>query len=381
MYRDLFPFFSENKLIYFDNAATTQLPDCVITRISDFYRKENTNIARGNYPLSDSVLCEYEETRSKAASFIGAGSSQEIIFTPGCSYSINILANSFARDFIRQNGGKIIVGNLEHNSNYLIWKEISEQLGVELEIFDYQKIPEGRISFAAIAAVPNTVDVDINVKHLTDEVHKRGGLVLVDAAQMAGHKRIDVKALDCDFLVFSAHKMYSATGCGVLYAKKEHMQNFRPFLLGGGIMDGSSYKEAPYCLEVGTPNVASVIAFSAAMDFLNSVGFAAIEKEEAELKNALLTELRKNGDIVLLYPEGNSPVITMNFRNANCSDVSVLLGASDCAVRSGNQCSILAMRTLGISECLRISLAFYNTMQEVECFCARLTKILGFLRN
>ncbi len=381
MFRSAFPFFRNNNLIYFDNAAMTQLPEVVIDRLTDFYKSENANIGRGSYPLANALHDEYEKTRCKVASFIGAASGDEIIFTPGCSYSINLLANSFVCSFVRRRPGKIIIGNLEHNSNYLVWKKLSEETGTDVEFFDYGELPDGDISFAAITASSNVVSSDFNLEHMISEIHKRGGLVLVDAAQLAGHREIDVSSLDCDFLAFSAHKMYSVAGCGVLYAKENYMHMFEPYLLGGGVVDGTAFKEAPYSMEVGTPNAASVIVLSSAIDFLASAGFDAIEKEEAELKRTLLAGLHKLDDIVILGRPGHSPIVSMCFNHANCTDVATLLADSGCAVRSGNQCSILAMKTLGIDECLRVSLSFYNTTDEVEAFVQRLGKILAFLRG
>ncbi|WP_144605260.1 cysteine desulfurase [Algoriphagus algorifonticola] len=396
--RGLFPVLHQEvhgkPLIYFDNAATTQKPKQVLEALTSYYEKDNSNIHRGAHALADRATQYFENTRESVRRFINAKESAEIIFTKGTTESINLVAQTFGRKFIGK-GDEIIISTMEHHSNIVPWQMLCEATGAvlkiipvhengELDFQEFEKLLTSKTKLLSVVHASNALGTINPVKKMIDAAHAVGAKVLLDGAQSTSHLEIDVVELDCDFMVFSAHKLYGPTGLGVLYGKREILEAMPPFLGGGEMIkevtfEKTTYNDIPFKFEAGTPNIADVIAFDAAIEFIDSLGKKAIKEHEDELLS-YANEL--TADIKGFQPIGTAKqkvsVLSFNINGMHPFDVGQMLDARGIAVRTGHHCTQPLMKRFGIEGTVRASFAVYNTKSEIEQMAegiARIAKI------
>ena len=372
MLRDDFPFFKSNNLIYFDNAATSQKPYVMIDALNKFYSTSNCNIHRGDYPLSRSVSKQFDEAREAIADYIGA-KKDEIVFTSGATEGINLVTTSLLKD----GNGNVVVSELEHSSNYFPWKES----GLEFRVCKVDK--NGRLIYnmpidentkiVSITGMSNVNGFCPDINKITNIAHDYGAMVLVDATQLVVHKKIDVKKIDCDFLVFSAHKLYGPMGLGVLYIKSNLIKKLNLYKYGGGAVNRDySYKQDNERFEAGTQNIAAVLAFKESINYLNKIN---IEEIEADLYNYLINKIKKVKGITLY--ENSNLVMSFSLNNIGSYDIGVLLSNYNIAARCGGHCAYPLLDRIGEDSLCRISLSFYNTKEEIDYFIDKLNLIAG----
>ncbi len=396
--RGLFPVLHQEvhgkPLIYFDNAATTQKPKSVIDALSRYYELDNSNIHRGAHVLADRATRYYENTREVVREFIGAAESAEIIFTKGTTESINLVARTFGRKFIGK-GDEIIISTLEHHSNIVPWQMLCEETGAILRIIpindageilfeEFEKLLSPKTRLVSIVHASNALGTINPVKKVIEAAHSVGAKVLLDGAQSTSHLQIDVLDLNCDFLAFSAHKLYGPTGLGVLYGKREILESMPPFLGGGEMIkevtfEKTTYNDIPFKFEAGTPNIADVIAFKAALDFVNAVGKSTIKAHEDGLlihATQLLRDIK--GFLPIGTAEEKVSVLSFNINGMHPFDVGQMLDAKGIAVRTGHHCTQPLMKRFGIEGTVRASFAVYNTKSEVEKLAEGIAQIARF---
>ena len=378
-------------LVYLDNAATTQKPQIVLDEIANYYSKDNSNIHRGAHALADRATGHFEETREAVREFIGAKEAAEIIFTKGTTESINLVAATFGRKFIKE-GDEIIISTLEHHSNIVPWQMLCEETGAELKIIpitdsgeiifeEFEKLISPRTKLVSVVHASNALGTINPVKQIIDLAHVHGAKVMLDGAQSTSHLQINVQGLDCDFLAFSAHKLYGPTGLGVLYGKREILEAMPPFQGGGEMIkevtfEKTTYNEIPFKFEAGTPNIGDVIAFKAALNFINDLGKSAIKGHEDGLlayANELMLPIKG------FQPVGTAKdkvsVLSFGINGMHPFDVGVMLDAKGVAVRTGHHCTQPLMKRLGLEGTVRASFAVYNTKSEVEILAEGVEKI------
>lgn len=388
--RSLFPIFTEYPtLAYLDNAATTQKPNSVIDAIAEYYRKYNANAHRGLYKLADISTTKYEEARAAVAKFINA-EPEEIIFTAGATESINIIALSLQKSKLISDGPKILLTDFEHHSNLVPWQELSGSQLSFIEVGeDYQlqnpslaspldkgeENPDlsGLVGFDVVAFpyVSNVTGTILTVEELVKE--QKDSFTVIDASQAVGHMQIDVKKLNCDFLAFSAHKMYGPQGIGVLFVKKEILQKMEPVLTGGGMIrevtkQKASWSSIPNAFEAGTPNIAGAVGLQAAINLINEVGWNKIIEIENHLHTYTLSHLHTVPGIKLHHPINHSAsgVISFSIDGIHPHDIAQYLGEQDICIRAGNHCAQPLHKALQADSTARISLGIYNSEEEVE---------------
>jgi cysteine desulfurase/selenocysteine lyase len=398
--RSLFPILHQevngNPLIYFDNAATTQKPQAVLDALTHYYEKDNSNIHRGAHTLADRATLQFEETRESVKAYIGARESAEIIFTRGTTESINLVAKTFGAKYL-QKGDEILISTLEHHSNIVPWQMLCEQNGAILRVIpitdagelvweEFEKLLSSKTKLVSIVHASNALGTINPAKKIIEAAHAVGAKVLLDGAQSTSHLNVDVQALDCDFLVFSAHKLYGPTGLGVLYGKRELLESMPPFLGGGEMIrevtfEKTTYNTIPFKFEAGTPSIAEVIAFKPALDFITSTGKANIHRHENDL---LQYAVELTQDVKGVIPVGTAAkkiaVFSFNIQSMHPFDVGQLLDAKGIAVRTGHHCTQPLMQRLGLVGTVRASFAVYNTRAEVEVFAQAVAKIAS-LKN
>ena len=386
----------QNKpLVYFDNAATTQKPRAVIDTISEYYSKYNANIHRGIHSLAEEATAAYEASRTAVQQFIGAAFSEEIIFTRGTTEGINLVAYTWGRANIKS-GDEILISGMEHHSNIVPWQILCEEKKAvlkvipvldngELSLAQFKGLLGPKTKMVAIAHVSNALGTVNPVKQIIEAAHRAGAVVLIDGAQSAVHLDIDVQDLDCDFFAFSGHKLYSPTGIGVLYGKKNILESM-PVFQGGGEMirevtfERTTYNDLPYKFEAGTPNIAGAIALKTAIDFLNNIGKDHIRKHEAALLEYATAELEKIPGLTIVGKARNKVgVISFVIDGFHPQDIGVLLDHQGIAVRTGHHCTQPLMKRFNIPGTVRVSFAVYNTLPEVDVLIAGLWKSLKML--
>jgi len=380
-------------LVYFDNAATTQRPKQVIDALTRTYTEYYGNIHRAAHFLADKATLAYEDTREKVRNLINAESREQIIFTKGATESINLAAFSCGEIFI-QEGDEIIVSEMEHHSDIVPWQLMAARKKariVMLPIDDdgrllveqLDNLITERTKIIAVAHVSNVLGTINPVKTIIEKAHARGVHVLIDGAQAAPHLRIDVQELDADFYAFSAHKMYGPNGVGVLYGKKELLEKMPPYQGGGEMISevsfgGTTYNELPYKFEAGTPNISGVIAFGAAIDYLQNIGLETIAAHETELLNYATAELLKIPGLKIYgtQPE-KSGAISFNVEGLHFFDLGTMLDKFGIAVRTGHHCADPLMDHFGIQGTVRASFALYNTREEIDRFIEAMKKVIS----
>ena len=375
-------------LAYLDNAATTQKPQCVIDSLLDFYSTHNSNVSRGVYALAEEATEIYEEGRESIAKFIGATDSGNIIFTRGTTESINLVASAWAQHILKT-GDQIIVTEMEHHSNLVPWQMAAQASGAELvywpitpeagstgvgllELEELGELLTDSVNLLAVTAVSNVLGTVNPIAKIVEMAHERGIPVLVDAAQAVARMPIDVTGWDCDFLAFSGHKVYGPTGIGVLYAKKERLDEMQPFQGGGGMIkdvkkDGISYGELPNKYEAGTMATAQVIAFDQSIKFLEKIGIENIVNHEQELIEYGQEILRKNNSVKLIgSPKNKGAVLSFIIEGVHPHDIATILDEDGVAIRAGHHCCQILHDKLGIPASARASLGVYNTKDDLD---------------
>jgi cysteine desulfurase / selenocysteine lyase len=384
-----------SQLIYFDNAATTQKPKSVMDALAHYYQFDNANIHRGLHTLAERATTAYELTRAKVCDFIHAPSSDQIIFTSGTTAGINLVAQTFGRSTFKA-GDKILISNLEHHSNIVPWQMIAQETGAIIEVIPvddigvldlvaFEKQLDDKVKLVAVNHVSNAIGTINPIATIISLAHAKGAKVLIDGAQSVAHIEIDVQALDMDFFVFSAHKLFGPTGVGILYGKRELLDQMPPYQGGGEMIkevsfSGTTYNELPYKFEAGTPNIADVIAFGAAIDYVKSHGAEELMKQEQALlayasdKLTAIPGLR----IVGTAPE-KIAVISFVVEGIHPQDLGVLLDKFGVAIRTGHHCAQPLMQRYGLVGTCRVSFAFYNTLEEIDRFIVALERSLRML--
>jgi cysteine desulfurase / selenocysteine lyase len=382
-------------LIYFDNAATTQKPKAVIDALSAYYEQDNANIHRGIHTLAERATTAYELTRKKLSSFLNSPSTDQIIFTSGTTAGINLVAQTFGRANVGK-GDQIIVSNLEHHSNIVPWQMIAAEKGAEIKVIPvsdagvldieaFKALLNPKVKLVAVNHVSNAIGTINPIEEIISLAHKVGAKVLIDGAQSVAHLAVDVQSLDMDFFVFSAHKLFGPTGVGVLYGKRELLESMPPYQGGGEMIKevsfaGTTYNELPYKFEAGTPNIADVIAFGAALDYVQAIPADALAAQEEALL-AYATE--KLQAIPGLRIVGTAPekiaVISFVIDGVHPQDIGVLLDKFGIAIRTGHHCAQPLMQRYELVGTCRASFSFYNTFEEIDRFVLCLEKTLQML--
>jgi cysteine desulfurase/selenocysteine lyase len=382
-------------LVYLDNAATTQKPQLVIDRITKYYSYENCNIHRGVHYLSQEATAAFEDVRTKVAGFIHAAKSEEIIFTKGTTESINLLAGSLD-GFLIGKGDSVLVTGMEHHSNLVPWQQLckrnqSKLLVAELDdrgevsMEQFGKLLEQRPKLVAITHISNVLGTINPVKEMIAMAHANDIPVLIDGAQSVAHMHVDVQDLDCDFFVFSGHKMYGPMGVGVLYGKEKWLDKMPPWQFGGEMVDQVSLQETtfnqlPFKFEAGTPNVAGVLGLGAAIEFLNQTDLARIGQHEHQLLDLAMEKLQSVPGIRFIGNAKNrAGVISFVVDGTHPTDIGTLVDKMGVAVRTGHHCAQPVMTRFDVPGTVRASFALYNTAQEVEVFAAAVQKAAGML--
>jgi len=382
-------------LIYFDNAATSQKPQSVIDALVNYYTNYNANVHRGIHTLAEEATLAFETTRDAAQQFIHAASREEIIFTRGTTEGINLVAYTWGRQNIKA-ADEIIISTMEHHSNIVPWQILCEEKGAVLKVipindegellFDaYKKLLSQKTKLVSVVHVSNALGTINPVKQIIDAAHKTGAVVLIDGAQSAVHLDIDVQQMDCDFFVFSSHKLYGPTGIGILYGKKELLERMPPFMGGGEMIkevtfDKTIYNELPYKFEAGTPNIADIIALNAALDFIEQTGKEKIRRHEEELLTYATTKLEEIPGLSIIGKAKNKvSVISFVVAGLHPQDIGILLDNNGIAVRTGHHCAQPCMDFYGIPGTVRASFAMYNTKDEIDELVAGLKKAIKML--
>ena len=396
----------EAKLVYLDNGATTQKPYQVIENIKEFYEKYNSNVHRSIHELGEGATSFYEDARQKVATFINA-EQEEIVFTSGTTESINFVADAWLRENIKKDD-EIVVTQAEHHANFLPWLRVAQEIGAKIRFIELDKetfsfdnfdpetsdLINEKTKLVAITHSSNVLgdvwDEENNqLERLIKKSHQVGAKVLLDCAQTVGRRKIDVKKLDVDFLVFSGHKMLAPTGIGVLFIKKDLFDVVRPYRVGGSMVEGvtfsnAEWRKAPNKYEAGTPPISQAIALGCAIDYLNKIDFDELKKHEAKLCDRLIDGLQKIeglkilGNVDQLKKSGH--LVCFNVDGMHAHDISALVSNDGIAVRSGNHCAQPLHQLLGVDAGLRVSFYLYNTVQDVDFFLNVLNKVVTFLR-
>jgi len=379
-------------LIYFDNAATNQKPLLVINALDQYYTSFNSNIHRGVHYLAEKATNAFEETRYALSEFINSKEKEEIIFTYGTTDSINLVANAWGRKYISE-GDEIIISAMEHHSNIVPWQMLCEEKGAQLKVIpinpkgellieEYEKLLSEKTKLVSIVYISNALGTINPVGAITEKAKKVGARVLIDAAQASSHAKIDVQKLDCDFLALSAHKMFGPTGVGVLYGKREVLEAMPPYRGGGEMIkevrfEKTTYNDIPYKFEAGTPNIADIVAFKHAIDYINHIGIETIAAYEHELLSYATNELSLLDRATIIGQAPNkASVLSFVIDGVHHFDIGMMLDARGIAIRTGHHCTQPLMHVLGLEGTARASFSIYNTKEEISFFVEALKRII-----
>lgn len=387
---------NDEPLIYLDNAASSQMPAFVEEKLSSFTESQRANVHRGIHTLGLKATNLYEESRQKVADFIGANSTKEIVFTSGCTDSLNLIAATFGEQNV-QSGDEILVSIMEHHSNLLPWQQLAKRKGAKLRFIELAS--NGRLNFAdfknkinsktkivAVTHVSNVLGTINPVKEIINLAHENGAVVVVDGAQAVGHFPINVTGLGADFYAFSGHKMFAPTGIGVLYGKQNLLEKMPPYRVGGEMItnvtrDGATWAPIPQKFEAGTPNISGVIGLAAAIDYLNSLDLKLIQNHEIELTNYALEMLSKISELTIYGPKNNyerTGVISFNLENIHPHDLATAFDLDGIEVRAGHHCAQPLMTSLQTESTVRVSFSIYNTKNDIDKLVGSLQEIKEF---
>lgn len=396
-YKKDFPIFSAEKnrgIVYFDNAATTQRPQCVLDAMDEFYKIDNANPMRGLYDLSVRATAAYEDARATIARFLGAAQSAEIIFTRNATEALNLVAYSYALENLRE-GDEIALSIMEHHSNILPWQMAAQKIGAKLVWLECEKdsgeIPQSeyetkigeRTKIVAISQVSNVLGTENPVKEIAERAHKFGAVVVVDGAQSAPHKKIDVQKMGADFFAISGHKFCGPTGCGALYARRELLESMPPFLRGGEMIEyvtkaGATWAEVPAKFEAGTVNAAGAVGMAAAAKYIEKIGLEKIAAHDAALGKLLTEKMLEIPHVNIIGNKDGSKrcgIVTFTIDGVHPHDIATILDTEKIAIRAGHHCAQPLGEFLGVQSTARASLYFYNDEREVEFFCEKIKSI------
>jgi cysteine desulfurase / selenocysteine lyase len=397
--REDFPILNEvvngKKLVYLDNAATTQKPRLVLDALSGYYEHYNANIHRGIHHLAEKATAAFEVSRRRLQQFVNATFSEEIIFTYGTTDSINLVAQSYGRHFLME-GDEIIISTMEHHSNIVPWQMLCEEKGCVLKVIpinddgeilmdEYEKLLSEKTKFVSVVHVSNALGTINPVKEMVQKAHAVGAKVLLDGAQASSHLKIDVQDLDCDFYALSLHKIYGPTGMGILFGKKDILDSMPPYRGGGEMIkevtfEATTYNELPFKFEAGTPNIADVVAAKYALDYVDQLGKENIAAHEADLLR-YATEALSEIDGLKIIGRAREKVSVLSFvmDGIHHQDIAVILDQQGIAVRTGHHCTQPLMQRFGIAGTTRASFAVYNTFEEIDLLVKGLHKVKKML--
>ena len=394
-FRKDFPLLQQNKIAYLDNAATAQRPQCVLDAVNRFYCEQNANPLRGLYPLSVAATDAYENARAAVRRFLNAGSTSEIVFTRNTTEGLNLVAYSYGLHRVKE-GDEVLVSIMEHHSNLLPWQMVCRQTGAALKFLECE--PDGSLDLnraeavitdktklVAVTHVSNVIGRVNPIRQLADIAHRHGAVIVVDGAQSTPHIPVDVQALDADFLAFSGHKVYGPMGIGVLYGKRALLEEMPPFLTGGEMIEsvtreGAVFAELPHKFEAGTVNAAGAAGLRAAIEYVESVGFDAMHRQELALTQRTLTGMADMPHIHVIGSDRakeHNGIVTFTVEGVHPHDVSEILACDGVDVRAGHHCAQPLLQHLGYSATVRAGFAFYNTENEVD----RLLQSLSTIRE
>jgi cysteine desulfurase/selenocysteine lyase len=369
-------------LVYLDNAASSQMPAQVAKRIDDYHRNEHANVHRGIHTLSQRATDAFEETRKKVRDFINADSENEIVYTTGTTDSINLVASSYGGSVLKE-GDDIILSEMEHHANIVPWQMIAERTGAvikvipvtdsgDLDLEAYKSLLNEKTKIVAIVHVSNALGTVNPVKEITELAHEQGAAVLIDGAQSVPHQNVDVQEIGCDFFAFSAHKMCGPTGFGILYGKKELLEEMPPYRGGGDMIDKVSFEETtynvpPFRFEAGTPPIVAGIGLGAAIDYLNRIGMDHIAAREQELVEYAVSELNKiEGLRFIGNSDQRASVCSFVIDGIHATDIGTIIDKEGIAVRTGHHCAQPILKRFNVPSTVRASFSFYNTKEEVD---------------
>ncbi len=394
--RSLFPALHQKvngkPLIYFDNAATSQKPQEVIDAISEFYQTSNSNVHRGIHALSDRATRAYEGARESVRQLLNAEKTEEIIFTRGTTSGINLVASSFCQAFLSA-GDEILLTQMEHHSNIVPWQIAASRTGAKIKVLPVSESGElimeklddllsDRTKIISVVHTSNSLGTVNPVKEIIKKAHKRGIPVLLDGAQAVPHRKTDVRDLDCDFFVFSAHKAFGPTGTGVLYGKEKWLNQMPPYEGGGDMIDRVTFEKTtwnvlPWKFEAGTPGIAGVVGMGAAIEFINRIGYDFIQSREKELLDTATDKISKvEGIRIVGTSKEKAGVLAFVSDRAHASDIGTLLDVQGIAIRTGHHCTQPLMDLFGVTATARASFSFYNTLEEIDNFIDALKGIM-----
>jgi cysteine desulfurase/selenocysteine lyase len=379
-------------LVYLDNGATTQKPKAVIDAVHNFDSNEYATVRRGSYALGDHATGMYEEVRQKVAKFLNAGSPKEIIFTSGATQSINLVAQSFGKRFLDE-GDEVLISQMEHHANIVPWQTTCKERGAtlkvipitddgEIEMEAYRRLFTDRTKLVSVTHISNVLGTINPVREMAEIAHSAGAKIVLDGAQSAPHTMIDVQDIDCDFFALSGHKMYAPSGVGVLYGKMEILEEMPPYVTGGDMivtvsMEKSTFAKPPSRFEAGTPPISQVIGLGAAIDYLESIGFDAIEKHEHEL---LEYGMKLFDDIeglrVIGTPKNKAAILSFHLENAHPHDVVTLLDREGLALRGGHHCAQPTMDRYSVPATTRAGMGIYNTKEELDLLAETIRSVI-----
>ncbi|MFL2645180.1 MAG: aminotransferase class V-fold PLP-dependent enzyme [Dehalococcoidia bacterium] len=393
--RNDFPILSQKvngkPLIYLDNGATTQKPLSVINAISDYYKEYNSNIHRGVHALSQFATDKYEESRGKIKDFIKAASIEEIIFVRGTTEAINLVADSYGRDNLKP-GDDVIISTMEHHSNIVPWQMVCDGTGANLKVIpvdddgvlildEYEAMLSNNTKIVSVVHQSNTLGTINPVKEMTKMAHDKGAVVLIDGAQSAPHLSVDVQDINCDFFAFSGHKVCGPTGVGILYGKKDILENMKPYQGGGDMIrnvsfEHTTYNDLPYKFEAGTPNIAGGIGLGVAIDYLTNLGMDNIASYEKELLLYTREQLREMSGIRIIgQAEEFGGVVSFVMDCAHPHDIGTILDAEGVAIRTGHHCTQPLMDRFDIPATARASVSFYNTKADIDALIVAVDRV------
>ena len=395
MFKNQFPIFQNEKINYLDTAASAQKPQLVIDEMVDFYQNKYANVHRGSCHLASMATSDYEEARKIVAQFINA-SEKQIVFTKGATESLNLIANGYA-DLLAK-GDEILVSIEEHHANFVPWQQIALKTGAkfitfdildngEINMDDFEQKLSSRTKLVAISQLSNVLGIVNPIQEICQKAHEVGARVVVDAAQSIAHISVDVKKLDCDFLVFSGHKLYGPTGIGVLYGKEDALNNLSPYQYGGDMVQSvfvekTVVKESPHKFEAGTPPFVEAIGLKKAIEFMNGISMDEVEKHERKLTTYFLNELEKIKEVEILSPNPNKAgIVSFTLKEIHPTDIAFILSQQNICVRVGHQCAMPLHQRLGKEISLRVSFGIYNEKEDIDDFIMALKKSILFFKR
>jgi len=393
-----FPIFSVKingqKNTYLDTAASAQKPQCVIDKMCDIYKKAYANVHRGDYALSQSATSEFENARRILQNFIGAKDVREIVFTRNATESINLVAASWGLKNLKA-GDEILISEAEHHANLIPWQMVAEKTGATLKIFklkdngdfvpeEFEKCLSGRVKLVGMTGMSNVLGTIYPIKEIISAAHKKGAVVLIDACQLAAHKRIDVQDLDCDFLAFSGHKLYGPTGIGVLYGKMEILEGMPPYQTGGDMVDRVTYQKTTFAapparFEAGTPAFVEAAGLASAVEYVSKLGFENIEKHEQNLVAYFSAQTKHTKGFKLLSQSGNQGgIFAFELNGVHPQDLAFVLAHEGVSIRVGHHCAEPFVNRLGYASIARASIGLYSSIEDIDAFFKAIEKVRRF---